>query len=307
MNTVLLGLLALAVGTQAGRTTKNVPSCYRVTKPTWEACAPDGFKYRLFREAATYNQARAICKKARSDLTAVKTQATRNYINVMFSGLVLWTKVLGPTKVNKKLKRPFLCQKKCRYGCTKCAAKATMLNMAMAGGHVPTCAKDNSFAAKQCSTKHCWCVLKDGTKIEGSKRPSKLPLNCAKLRRKPPKKTKCQKKAGRPKGFKPKCDPNGDFSAMQCLNKNFCWCSLRDGTVIPMTLHNKKQPKPANYCHKHRDLSYKCGKKIGTYPHPFDKNRFMYCFMQNVFACHCPANLTYPQKANAVCTEKTKG
>ena len=65
--------------------------------------------------------------------------------------------------------------------------------------------------------------------------------------------TKCQKMASTkdPKKFKPSCKPNGDFQAKQCLPAvmagaagTHCWCSLKNGKIIPDTIHSSaKFPK----------------------------------------------------------------
>merc|ERR1712168_222110 len=198
-----------------------------------------------------------------------------------------------------------LCQKKVTYECDRCAAEATMLQQAKKNIHIPICAKDNSFMAKQCSIKECWCLQKDGTEISGSRKPKKDKLDCVALRNSPAAQTECQKQAKAGKnGFKPACDADGAFSAQQCVsvisNSDFCWCSLSDATFIPMSLHNKNDRNAPN-CPAHRDLIFDCKKKMGTFPHPFDKKRFIYCFINGAYACHCPSGTTFPNKPQSNC------
>lgn len=201
-----------------------------------------------------------------------------------------------------------LCQKKLNYECDRCAAEATMLNQASKDIHIPSCAADNSFLAKQCGVKQCWCVRKDGVEITGSRKPKDVKLDCVAFRKRPGRMTDCEKKAKKGKnGYAPVCDATGAYSARQCVkvvaNSNFCWCSQSDGTYIPKTLHSKTDPK-APICPSHRDLVYDCTKKTGTYPHPFDKTRFIYCFFNHAYACHCPSGVTYPNKPHSACGVK---
>merc|ERR1712168_1511288 len=132
-----------------------------------------------------------------------------------------------------------------------------MVNIATPGIHIPTCDKDNSFTAKQCHGDKCWCVLKNGEVIKDSEKDKKLPLNCLALRKKYPPPTKCQKKASAKSGFRPKCNPNGHYSVVQCLNARYCWCSTPSGEMIPKTLHKKNAPKKPD-CHRHLGLYYNC-------------------------------------------------
>jgi len=201
-----------------------------------------------------------------------------------------------------------LCQKKLNYECDRCAAEATMLNQASKDIHIPSCAADNSFLAKQCGVKQCWCVRKDGVEITGSRKPKDVKLDCVAFRKRPGRMTDCEKKAKKGKnGYAPVCDATGAYSARQCVkvvaNSNFCWCSQSDGTYIPKTLHSKTDPK-GPICPSHRDLVYDCTKKTGTYPHPFDKTRFIYCFFNHAYACHCPSGVTYPNKPHSACGVK---
>ncbi|ESO03754.1 hypothetical protein HELRODRAFT_173455 [Helobdella robusta] len=43
---------------------------------------------------------------------------------------------------------------------------------------LPECTALGEFKLKQCSKRHCWCVNKQGVKLEGSRRSGELPLSC---------------------------------------------------------------------------------------------------------------------------------
>merc|ERR1711970_884294 len=127
------------------------------------------------------------------------------------------------------------------------------------GTHVPDCNNDDSFTPLQCKGIRCWCVNKMGGMIKGTIRHKKLALDCNALRKKT---TSCQIKSLTQKWLK--CDPNGDSSALQCVNSKHCWCSMADGVMIPKTHHSTGQ-KGAPNCAKHRGLTFDCKKNLGTY------------------------------------------
>jgi len=197
------------------------------------------------------------------------------------------------------------------FGCSLCRAKAYMLDMGGFDIPIPSCEIDTSFSAKQCHDNKCWCVAKNGEEI--TKRvDSKKALNCAKERAKLVKPTKCQKMASTkdPKKFKPSCKPNGDFQAKQCLPAviagaagTHCWCSLKNGKIIPDTIHSSAT-FPKYNCDRHADLTYDdvCKKPFTTVVHPFDERRFVYCAYKRAYACSCPQGLKFSKTKPLVCT-----
>jgi len=334
---ILFSILALAIGGHAKVT--NGPSCYQLTDG-WHK-GNDGFMYRCSTEEKSFNAAQDTCKKWGGNLAMEKTQETRVYLSRMYSAKNIWCGVKrdmrtrgfryidgtgikkpywskgGPGKENCvshsgpnnrwktescSKKKLFLCQKKINYGCVKCQARAAMIQVSTPGTHVPDCNNDDSFAPLQCKGIRCWCVNKMGGMIKGTIRHKKLALDCNALRKKT---TSCQIKSLTQKWLK--CDPNGDFSALQCVNSKHCWCSMADGVMIPKTHHSKGQ-KGAPNCAKHRGLTFDCKKNLGTYSHPFEENRFIYCShvepytsIVNVFSCLCPSNLIYPPGKGNFC------
>lgn len=96
----------------------------------------------------------------------------------------------------------------------------------MIGEYIPQCESDGSYAALQChgSTGYCWCVDRDGNEIVGSrKQPGDMPacsvytVGLCELQ---------LSQAGRGYGaFRPQCEDDGSFSAMQCHGSTgYCWC-----------------------------------------------------------------------------------
>jgi len=181
------------------------------------------------------------------------------------------------------------------YMCKKCRAVAFTYWVKDPSTFIPVCdPEDNSYAAKQCHENKCWCVTKAGEKIEGSERTKGKPLNCKLIREKRKRTvvTECRKKAAKPgKFFKPACDAEGNFKPVQCVKgpkKNkYCWCSLRNGTPVPATIHRKNSPKKPD-CLRHINLKYDCKEKLGNFKHPFATRRFISCVPGNAFACVCP-------------------
>ena len=61
---------------------------------------------------------------------------------------------------------------------------ACMMHFGGEDVRIPECEADNSFKAKQCYKGRCWCVEKDGTKIEGTEVDDGEALNCEAARSK---------------------------------------------------------------------------------------------------------------------------
>jgi len=198
------------------------------------------------------------------------------------------------------------CSKDKKTNCTKCRAKAMMLNTATEEeGYVPVCTKKNGFKAVQClpGGKTCFCARhKNGMEIPGTRGPAKSVNNkkCVAAR----KAWKAAQIANRDcvkrqsgKGFKPACNAQGYYKTKQCLKKlGFCWCSLRDGTALPNTIYHKSTPrKNRPKCNRLRDTRFTC-KGEGFYKHPFDDHRFIKCGSGRAFACSCPADNVFSSK-----------
>merc|ERR1711931_305937 len=274
-------------------------SCPRNLK---RVCASNG---RTYGNKCLFEIAQCQAKKKGIKLIIIsqgRCKAPKHPCNIKNGGCNQICRKSGWKTESCSKKKLFLCHKKINYGCVKCQARAAMIQISTPGTHIPDCDKDDSFAALQCKGIRCWCVNKMGGMIKGTIRHKKIALDCNARRKKT---TSCQIMSLTQKWLK--CDPNGDFSALQCVNSKHCWCSMADGVMIPKTHHSTGQ-KGAPNCAKHRGLTFDCKKNLGTYSHPFEENRFIYCSHEepytsvvNVFSCLCPSNLIYPPGKGNFC------
>jgi len=180
-----------------------------------------------------------------------------------------------------------------KIDCEKCRVEAKILQ-ALTGkaAHVPTCrAKSNTFAPKQCFDGFCWCSTPYGIEIPNTK-TKKKGLICKKKAKKG---HNCLAKAAT-KGFKPKCNGK-NYQKLQCLANGYCWCSMKDGFLIPNTVFNSKLKKAAPNCGRHRGLKFECGKRTGFLKHPWDKSRYIQCGAGGkTYSCICPGNTEFDVK-----------
>jgi len=210
--------------------------------------------------------------------------------------------------------------------CIKCQAHAVMHNMRTGEHHdeedeededddhhyVPQCVKKNNrFKYAQVDDHERWCVLPDGTEIQDTRQDkdmkNKTELFDCEAMRAEAMLLPCQKRlaAWKPSMlFKPTCYSScGFFSHQQCLTDlGYCWCSLLSGTAIPGTIWHENDAKKPD-CMRHRDLMYSCinkdfTNKAGTFKHPFDPKRYVFCDNGNeqVSICHCPHGLVYNEE-----------
>jgi hypothetical protein len=115
------------------------------------------------------------------------------------------------------------------------------------GLFVPTCEADGSYTKKQChaSTGYCWCVDKDGVKIQETEVFSSEP-QCDK-------KTKCQQEEeeanrrseqGQRGHTIPSCEADGSYSSVQCHGSTgYCWCTTPEGIEKAGTRIQFSQPQ----------------------------------------------------------------
>ena len=100
---------------------------------------------------------------------------------------------------------------------------------------IPLCDSEGYYLALQChqSSRHCWCVDKNGNMKPGTK--TKGPIHCGLKALKKPceihrsRALKHQANSYR-SVFIPKCNDDGYYAPMQCTIKNkYCWCVNKDG------------------------------------------------------------------------------
>jgi len=192
-------------------------------------------------------------------------------------------------------------QKQPDIDCEKCQVEAK-IQQALTGkaAYIPQCnVRTNRFLPKQCdaSTGFCWCSSPYGIEIPNTK-TKKKGLVCKKKAKKG---HNCSRRAAT-KGFKPKCNGKS-FHEVQCMVKTeFCWCSMKDGLLVPNTVHNKNLKKKFN-CAAHSGLKFNCGKRLGNVQHPFDLTRHMKCGAgTKAYACSCPANAIFDPTKH-ICTD----
>ncbi|XP_066454208.1 saxiphilin-like isoform X2 [Eleutherodactylus coqui] len=119
---------------------------------------------------------------------------------------------------------------------------------ALGGGHplpgafVPNCDEKGNYNPKQChgSTGYCWCVNKNGQKINGTETPPGQPSPTCEEEKSTPCLKHRQRLLGgnKPKigAFVPKCDEKGDYIPKQCHGSTGqCWCVNTDGEEIAGT------------------------------------------------------------------------
>jgi len=182
---------------------------------------------------------------------------------------------------------------KIEIDCKKCQVEAK-IQAALTGKahHVPSCiVKTNTFSAKQCFGGFCWCVTANGVEIANTK-TKKKGLEC-------PRKVKeghnCAKHAVT-KSFKASC-AGKDYKKVQCLTNGHCWCSAKDGSLVPNTIYKKNPKKAGPNCGAHAGLKFSCGKLSGNVKHPFDKTRYIKCGAGGkTYGCSCPANTVFDVK-----------
>jgi len=177
--------------------------------------------------------------------------------------------------------------------CEKCRVEAKILQ-ALTGKatHIPRCiAKTNTFAAKQCFGGACWCSTAYGVEIPNTK-TKKKGLVCKKKAKKG---HNCLAKAAT-KAFKAKC-AGKNYQRVQCLANGYCWCSMKDGFLVPNTVYNSKLKIAKPNCAKHIGLKFNCGKRTGNVKHPFDPTRYIKCGAGGkTYCCSCPPNTKFDVK-----------
>jgi len=136
---------------------------------------------------------------------------------------------------------------------TSCQMKQHQASFfALLGLFSPSCEQDGSYSSKQChgSSGHCWCVRRDGTEIEGSRRApadNASDLDCSAI----PPLTACEQErvqvlgSGLLGSFAPVCEKDGSYAAKQChASTGDCWCVDSNGVELKVT-HRTRNNRPA--------------------------------------------------------------
>eukprot|EP00794_Sanderia_malayensis_P014103 gene14103-15576_t len=128
------------------------------------------------------------------------------------------------------------------------------------GAFVPKCKDNGDFEETQChgSTGYCWCVDKDGSKLQATSRRFEKP-QCERILA--GNLTKCERSKADPDlldSFDAQCEIDGSFKQVQCNGfTNVCWCVDKNGTAIPGTETRESStpdctPKMLSVCEKKR-------------------------------------------------------
>merc|ERR1711872_1012635 len=321
----VFALLAIASSATASR--EDLPSCFELPEPGVSTTCCSNADCSAYRGTKATTVSGRKCQPWASQKPHKHTYTAAKYPNGgleanycrnpdAWKGIGAWCYTADPKKRWESCGVP-ACKGK-SVNCEKCRAKAFMLNTAgFDKAYVPTCDAKNGFTSRQCELdgKFCFCVMESGATIPKTRKPSKLLTTamCDKARKDAKAaevaKADCVKRQSS-KGFKPKCDKEGNYVARQCLTKvGFCWCSLSDGRAVPNTIYAKSTPtKSQPKCERLIDLRYVCANQ-GFFTHPFGKERFIKCGAGGRgFACSCPAeNQIFSAKAGiCICVHNSK-
>merc|ERR1712002_778754 len=163
---------------------------------------------------------------------------------------------------------------------------------------------------KPCDCRKCqadsFCFTDCGAEVEGTRQEGPG-ANCVA----PPKTTAAPKlkpcahkksvldSSGNPYKIDPTCDENGYFSDTQCWKQGpepgqeYCWCTQRNGKIIPGTFYvkNTKDAKPN--CAAHVAVKPTCNKGDVLKPYPIITspestcNRYISCAPERTWTCIC--------------------
>merc|ERR1711955_44783 len=193
--------------------------------------------------------------------------------------------------------------------CEKCRCKALSYWVFDDKYFVPECnTTDNTHMPKQCNQGFCFCVDKHGKEIADTRVPETTELDCDEISAAASMQDKVCPKKVETEFFKASCKQNGDFEAIQCMkgpaSTRMCWCALPKGLMIPKTVYSPLTG-PIPDCKRHINLAYDCEGREGTFPHPFDLNRYISCKEGGAYACACQPGLVYnPSKRVCAYTSK---
>jgi len=195
------------------------------------------------------------------------------------------------------------------FNCEKCRCKALSYWVFDDKYFVPECnSTDNTHMPKQCNQGFCFCVDKHGKEIADTRVPETTELDCNEISAAASMQDKVCPKKVETEFFKASCKQNGDFEAIQCMkgpaSTRMCWCALPNGLMIPKTVYSPLTG-PIPDCKRHINLAYDCEGREGTFPHPFDLNRYISCKEGGAYACACQPGLVYnPSKRVCAYTSK---
>ncbi|XP_070580638.1 mucin-2-like [Ptychodera flava] len=137
------------------------------------------------------------------------------------------------------------------------------------GAYRPTCLGDGTYAPKQCNLDRtlCFCVDKDGNRIQGSSTESETTLNCSPNTNEesqtpsveePTTTQNCLTQRSiaesTPGLYPPSCEPDGSYSPLQChLATWMCHCVDVNGITIKGTVKHISEGKPD--CERYRNTN----------------------------------------------------
>ncbi|XP_033107983.1 uncharacterized protein LOC117109707 [Anneissia japonica] len=151
------------------------------------------------------------------------------------------------TEIELMSEEPTLYNKTTNYTCSQMLLKSVVKPMIPR----PTCLPDGSYAPTQCDRRLevCYCVFSNGTYINGTlMHISRGTPFCRRLRPEVevsyPELSTCNLKAAIAEKlnlpYKPTCNVNGSFEALQCnLITRVCFCVDDFGDIIPDTITNR--------------------------------------------------------------------
>ncbi|KAG9494510.1 hypothetical protein GDO78_002040 [Eleutherodactylus coqui] len=191
--------------------------------------------------SCTVNEIHLKCVKKSSTLDCVKTISDGEADAISLDGEDIYKASLNPFNLKPIMVESHYHRAK-NLPCLKERQEALGGGHPLPGAFVPNCDEKGNYNPKQChgSTGYCWCVNKNGQKINGTETPPGQPSPTCEEEKSTPCLKHRQRLLGgnKPKigAFVPKCDEKGDYIPKQCHGSTGqCWCVNTDGEEIAGT------------------------------------------------------------------------